>query len=87
MALVCTAFWIFMAVSKSAQRHSLLTRACNLFFNSICVCPHAFAKMKNWYVLISVLSWNFKDGGSLKASFWAKNQHATKEKSLKNSYE
>ena len=51
MALVCTAFWIFMAVSKSAQRHSLLTRACNLFFNSICVCPHAFAKMKSWYVL------------------------------------
>ena len=51
LGLVCTAFWIFMAVSKSAQRHSLLTRACNLFFNSICVCPHAFAKMKSWYVL------------------------------------
>ena len=39
------------------------------------------------YNLISVRSWNFKDGGSLKASFLAKNQHATKEKSLKNSYE
>ena len=37
--------------------------------------------------LISVRSWNFKDGGSLKASFLAKNQHATKEKSLKTSYE
>ena len=41
-----------------------------------------------WYVhLISVRSWNFKDGGSLKARFLAKNQHATKEKSLKNAYE
>ena len=28
-----------------------------------------------------------KDGGSLKVSFLAKNQHATKEKSLENSYE
>ena len=37
--------------------------------------------------IISVRSWNFKDGGSLKARFLAKNQHATKEKSLKNSYE
>ena len=37
--------------------------------------------------LISVRSWNFKDGGSLKASFLAKNQHATKKKSLKKSYE
>ena len=37
--------------------------------------------------LISFWSWNFKHGGSLKASFLAKNQHATKEKSLKNSYE
>ena len=36
------------------------------------------------YILISVRLWNFKDGGSLKASFLAKNQHATKEKSLKN---
>ena len=36
--------------------------------------------------LISVRSWNFQDGGSLKASFLAKNQHATKEKSLKKSY-
>ena len=39
------------------------------------------------YLLISVGSWNFKDGGSLKANFLAKNQHATKEKSLKNSYD
>ena len=39
------------------------------------------------YTLISVWSWNFKDGGSLKASFLAKNQHGTKEKSLKKSYE
>ena len=38
------------------------------------------------YLLISVRSWNFKDGGSLKASFFAKNQHGTKEKSLKKSY-
>ena len=38
-------------------------------------------------IVISVRSWNFKDGGSLKASFLAKNQHATKEKSLKKSYE
>ena len=37
--------------------------------------------------LISVRSWNFKHGGSLKASFLAKNQHAIKEKSLKKSYE
>ena len=36
--------------------------------------------------LISVRSWNFKDGGSLKARFLAKNQYATKEKSLKKSY-
>ena len=40
-----------------------------------------------FYILISVRSWNFKDGGSLKASFLAKNQHATKEKSLKKSYD
>ena len=33
--------------------------------------------------LISVRSWNFKDGGSFKASFLAKNQHGNKEKSLK----
>ena len=39
------------------------------------------------YVIISVRSWNFKYGGSLKASFLAKNQHTTKEKSLKNPYE
>ena len=39
------------------------------------------------YILISVRSWNFKDGGSLKAIFLAKNQHATKERSLKNSHE
>ena len=38
-------------------------------------------------LLISVRLWNFKDGGSLKTSFLAKNQHATKEKSLKDSYE
>ena len=31
------------------------------------------------YTLISVWLWNFKDGGSLKASFLAKNQHATKK--------
>ena len=37
--------------------------------------------------LISVRLWDFKDGGSLKASFLAKNQHGTKEKSLKKSYE
>ena len=47
--------------------------------------------MRNFQVtyslLISVRSWNFKDGGSSKASFLAKNQHATKEKSLKNSHE
>ena len=39
------------------------------------------------YLLVSVGLWNFKDGGSLKVRFLAKNQHATKEKSLKNSYE
>ena len=39
------------------------------------------------WALISVRLWNFKDGGSLKTSFLANNQHATKEKSLKNSYE
>ena len=39
-----------------------------------------------WGILISVRSWNFRDGGSLKASFLAKIQHATKEKSLENSY-
>ena len=32
-------------------------------------------------LVISVRSWNFKDGGSLKASFVAKNQYAAKEKS------
>ena len=42
---------------------------------------------KNAYSLTSVRSWNFKDGESLKESFLAKNQHATKKKSLKNSYE
>merc|ERR1712051_874940 len=36
--------------------------------------------------VISVRSWNFKDGGSLKASFLAKNQYATKKKSLKKSH-
>ena len=39
------------------------------------------------YGLVSVRSWNFKDGGSLKATFLAKNQHATKEKCLKKFYE
>ena len=38
-------------------------------------------------VMISVWSWNFKDGGSFEASFLAKNQHGTKEKSLKKFYE
>ena len=38
-------------------------------------------------MLISVRLWNFKDGGSFKASFLAKNQHGTKEKSLRKSYE
>ena len=37
--------------------------------------------------LISVRSCNFNYGGSLKARFLAKNQHATTEKSLKKSYE
>ena len=37
-----------------------------------------------WPTLISVWSWKFKDGGPLKASFLANNQHATKKKSLKN---
>ena len=37
--------------------------------------------------LVSVRLWNLKDGGSLKVRFLAKNQHAIKEKSLKNSYE
>ena len=36
--------------------------------------------------VISVGLWNFKDGGSLKANFLAKNQHTTKEKSLRKSY-
>ena len=48
--------------------------------------PDIVAMLFFYYVIISVRSWNFKDGGSLKASFLAKNQHATKEKSL-NSYE
>ena len=48
---------------------------------------HTFKSVLLWSTLISVRSWNFKDGGSLKASFLAKNQHATKEKSLKKSYE
>ena len=32
---------------------------------------------------MSVRLWNFKDGGSLKASFLAKNQHTTKDFFLK----
>ena len=44
-------------------------------------------KSRVYCASVSVRLWNFKDGGSLKASFLAKNQHATKEKSLKNSYE
>jgi hypothetical protein len=32
--------------------------------------------------LISVWSWNFKDGGSLKVRFLAKNQHTTKAKKI-----
>ena len=39
------------------------------------------------YPLVSVRLWNFKEGGSLKVRFLAKNQYAIKEKSLKNSYE
>ena len=39
------------------------------------------------FTLISVRSWNFKDGGSFKTSFLAKNQHGNKEKSLKKSSE
>ena len=53
-------------------------------------CPNAYhhdACKVCVYMLISVRSWNFKDGGSLKASFLAKNQRGTKEKSLKKSYE
>ena len=34
-------------------------------------------------IIVSVWLWNFKDGGFLKASFLAKNQHATKEKFLR----
>ena len=34
---------------------------------------------------MSVRWWNFKDGGSLKVRFLAKNQHTPKEKVLKNS--
>ena len=37
--------------------------------------------------LVSVRLWNFKDGGSLKVRFLAKNQHNPKEKSLQNSEE
>ena len=59
----------------------------NLKFMSYLTDPLVKAIIKVGYVLISVRSWNFKDGGSLKASFLAKNQHATKEKSLKESYE
>jgi hypothetical protein len=44
---------------------------------------HAELEWKKVCILISVRSWNFKDGGSLKASFSAKNQHATKEKIFK----
>ena len=46
-----------------------------------------FLKITIMYrLLVSVRLWNFKDGGSYKVRFLAKNQHATKEKSLKNSY-
>ena len=38
-------------------------------------------------IKVSVRLWNFNDGGSQKVRFLAKNQHATNEKSLKNSYE
>ena len=37
--------------------------------------------MSSCCTVISVRSWNYKDGGSLKTSFLAENQHATKEKS------
>ena len=49
--------------------------------------PQCYLYTVSLYTVISVRSWNFKDGGSLKASFLAKNQHGTKEKSLKKSYE
>ena len=58
----------------------------NKFLSTLFAKVHSTAE---FYIptVISVRSWNFKDGGSLKASFLANNQHATKEKSLKNSYE
>ena len=46
-----------------------------------------FSRAQGDWALVSVWLWNFKDGGSKKVRFLAKNQHATKEKSLKNSYE
>ena len=54
-------------------------------------CNYKIMRFKNPFytscILISVRLWNLKDGGSLEASFLAKNQHATKGKSLKNSFE
>ena len=58
--------------------------------SGINVSPGKFGKKNkrspiyNLYLLVSVRLWNFKDGGSQKVRFLAKNQHATKEKSLKN---
>ena len=47
------------------------------FLHALCV---------DYVYLVSVRLWNFKDGGSKKVSFLAKNQHTTKENVLKNSY-
>ena len=33
----------------------------------------------DYYLIMSVRLWNFKDGGSLKASFLPKNQHAQRK--------
>ena len=37
------------------------------------------ASLHQSYIVISVRLWNFKDGGSLKASFLPKNQHAQRK--------
>ena len=41
--------------------------------------------LRRMYLIISVQSWNFKDGGSLKALILAKNQHTQRIK--KKSYD
>ena len=87
--------WCYLTFFFESPPSSSWTQKTFSFWSVNCARAHTFLySAAQWatvilnlvHIIISVRSWNFKDGGSLKASFWAKNQHATKKKSLKNSY-